>query len=594
MKKNALQLCVTLGILIYAACAAGQVIDPPIPVADDQGQQGWVQVACDPVNNRYLAVWEDYRSWDSTGCDIYGQLVNWDGTLLGDEFLVCTDSSDQYWPHLDFDPYLERYLVVYEDYRTGWPGNVLGTFISSEGEVVPIATSGPDGSFPISTADGGVYGPAVAYNFLEHVYLVAWADMRGNDPDVYGQLVTAEGELINPANSAENFPICEFPDEQWTPDVTFCSITNEFLVVFPWGNMDDSKVYGQRIKYDAEPLRQDGSVGYDPMQLSDDTGLWPDGVACGAQYNTEFTGMVPQKASMGYHSEAMVVWTKLMPDYSQDIYAQRLAFYAHPLAVLFGWTPAPGVDGQYFAAPINKIGQPDSSMQLANFPVCSAPSCQEIPDISYSAFDNEFGIIWGDNRVGDWSKGDVYFQRAAVMNDLSMEFRGADRINTVSSDENIPVATTDAFEGCWNISGIAHNPNFNEFFTAYTYSPDINEPDSSDLHGKRIGGTLTGIRDITDSELPLRFAVHQNYPNPFNPHTTITFTLPSNERVFADVFDLMGRKIKTLLDEEREKGIHSIRWDATNQSGAKVPSGIYFYRVHAGDYSETRKMMLIK
>jgi hypothetical protein len=92
-----------------------------------------------------------------------------------------------------------------------------------------------------------------------------------------------------------------------------------------------------------------------------------------------------------------------------------------------------------------------------------------------------------------------------------------------------------------------------------------------------------------DLLMPENYRVHQNYPNPFNASTTINFELPLSSQVKIEIFDLLGRKIETLLDSRFEVGYHSITWNARD-----YPSGIYFYIMQAGDYSRARKMMLIK
>ncbi|MCP4582115.1 MAG: T9SS type A sorting domain-containing protein [candidate division Zixibacteria bacterium] len=97
----------------------------------------------------------------------------------------------------------------------------------------------------------------------------------------------------------------------------------------------------------------------------------------------------------------------------------------------------------------------------------------------------------------------------------------------------------------------------------------------------------TDIREVT--QIPATFELAQNYPNPFNAKTSISFTVPDQQRVSIIIYDLLGRKISTLLDEEKPPGTYSINYDASSLS-----SGIYFYRVQAEDYSESKRMILVK
>jgi hypothetical protein len=85
------------------------------------------------------------------------------------------------------------------------------------------------------------------------------------------------------------------------------------------------------------------------------------------------------------------------------------------------------------------------------------------------------------------------------------------------------------------------------------------------------------------------FSLLQNFPNPFNPSTNISFCLATKSYVTLKVFDLIGREIETLVSEELTEGNHSYRWNAMN-----VPSGVYFYRLQAGLYSETKKLLILR
>jgi hypothetical protein len=99
---------------------------------------------------------------------------------------------------------------------------------------------------------------------------------------------------------------------------------------------------------------------------------------------------------------------------------------------------------------------------------------------------------------------------------------------------------------------------------------------------------------IAGSTLPQAFELEQNYPNPFNPSTTIGFTLPQSAAVSLKIFDINGQLVKTLLNGTRAAGTHRVIWDGTDQSGNGVTSGVYLYRLSAGSFTQTRKMMLMK
>ncbi|MFQ5641987.1 MAG: T9SS type A sorting domain-containing protein, partial [bacterium] len=99
--------------------------------------------------------------------------------------------------------------------------------------------------------------------------------------------------------------------------------------------------------------------------------------------------------------------------------------------------------------------------------------------------------------------------------------------------------------------------------------------------------TVTAIKE--QHGVPATFALQQNYPNPFNPATTIRFSLPRREHVTLTVVDILGREVATLLDEKLSAGEHSLVFHAKGLS-----SGVYFYRITAGQFMQLRKAILIK
>ena len=105
------------------------------------------------------------------------------------------------------------------------------------------------------------------------------------------------------------------------------------------------------------------------------------------------------------------------------------------------------------------------------------------------------------------------------------------------------------------------------------------------------GGGDSASVDIDDiiSQLPHQYQLHQNYPNPFNLSTMIKYELPAQSQVTITIYDILGRMVSTLEDAVQPAGYHELIWNAEDLS-----SGVYFYKLQAGDYVETRKMMLIK
>ena len=105
---------------------------------------------------------------------------------------------------------------------------------------------------------------------------------------------------------------------------------------------------------------------------------------------------------------------------------------------------------------------------------------------------------------------------------------------------------------------------------------------------------LTGVVDGPSGQTPREFSLGQNYPNPFNPSTSIRYDVPATANVSLLVYDILGRNVRTLLNKQHNAGSYSVEWDGKNADGALVTSGIYFYRLEAGQFAITKKMVLLR
>ena len=100
---------------------------------------------------------------------------------------------------------------------------------------------------------------------------------------------------------------------------------------------------------------------------------------------------------------------------------------------------------------------------------------------------------------------------------------------------------------------------------------------------------VTSVNNANNHSLPIQFELHQNFPNPVNPSTIISFSITSRSYVSLKIFDFLGREIATIVSGELEPGNYTRQWNAANMA-----SGVYFYRLQAGTYSETKKLLLLK
>ena len=105
---------------------------------------------------------------------------------------------------------------------------------------------------------------------------------------------------------------------------------------------------------------------------------------------------------------------------------------------------------------------------------------------------------------------------------------------------------------------------------------------------------LEYVSSQLNNSVPIEFTLHQNFPNPFNPFTTFHYDIPVNSMVNITIYDMLGRTIKTLINQPQDAGNKSITWDATDDYGKLVSAGIYVYQIQSGTYISTKKMALLK
>ena len=107
---------------------------------------------------------------------------------------------------------------------------------------------------------------------------------------------------------------------------------------------------------------------------------------------------------------------------------------------------------------------------------------------------------------------------------------------------------------------------------------------------------ISGVSGIGEdgAELPKVLALRENYPNPFNPTTAIEFDLPDDQRATLEVFNILGERVTSLIDDDMNAGTYRIIWEGRDDFGREMPSGIYLYRLKAGDTTISKRMIMLK
>ena len=176
--------------------------------------------------------------------------------------------------------------------------------------------------------------------------------------------------------------------------------------------------------------------------------------------------------------------------------------------------------------------------------------------------------------------------------DLFLPIHGRDSIAVVINDGGTLLSAV-KFDGgtsacSFNYANDFDGDDYNDIAIA-----NYDENSVAVLMNTGSGGT-TDVKNDAPGSLPDRFQLNQNHPNPFNPVTTIDYNLPRRSNVRIDIFNLLGQRIRTVVNREEPAGSYSVTWDGKDSAGKAVATGIYFYRLKAEDFVETKKMLLLK
>ena len=228
------------------------------------------------------------------------------------------------------------------------------------------------------------------------------------------------------------------------------------------------------------------------------------------------------------------------------------------------------------------VSLPDTSINL----YCVSQRTRQNFNVSDFYIAGSQGRIYKSTDNGaTWS-----LKNSGTTNTLRSIFFSGNDSGAVSGDNGTLRLTTNAGETWFSdpvfagltgtITSIAEMPRTTKTFTALSngngpYIISENPP-------------FVGINTIS-SEVPKGFDLSQNFPNPFNPVTNFRFAIQSSEFVNLTIFDLLGREVETLADQELPAGIYTVQWNAAN-----YPSGIYFYKISAGKFQQTKRMVLVK
>ena len=530
-----------------------------------------------------IAVWQDRRNGRA---DIYAQQIDATGSKVwpADDVAICTTSGEQRYPKLADDG-AGGAIVAWEDFRA----DDLDIFLQrvNAGGLIQWDLDG----IGLCTAAGDQQQIQIISDGSDGA-IVVWADGRNADSDIYMQRVDADGVALW---TAGGIPVGSEMGDQIGPRILPDGFGGA-IITWQDGRGENYDIYAQRIGADGSALWDAGGI-----------------VVCAAQADQIY----PRLNSDG-SGGAIITWMdgRALDDYDSEIYAQRIGGDGSIQWILDG---SKLID-EYVrdtAAEVVPDGSGGAIVACYDYNITvqhvdsNGVCLWGIEGVTFSdIFKTGIPVVAPDGNGGAliaWN-GYSYTNRYASSFGHRIRHR-VEAYTTIASDPpglDIVVAG-EVYKSPYTFLSIAGmeieigviSPQFYQgddlYFIEWSDGGDIMHvvtmlPDTM---------TYTAyFSDVTtDDEVgrtPLVNALHQNHPNPFNPRTTISFSLKSKNNISLVVYDVAGRLVNVLVDEVRDAGPHDVTWDGRDKTGRGVESGVYFYRLKAGEFIETRKMVLLR
>jgi hypothetical protein len=534
-----------------------------------------------------IVTWEDDRSGNY---DIYAQRVNASGAVqwAANGVAFSTAIGDQQYPAIVSDG-AGGAIVTWQDYRSGSSYDIYAQRVNASGIVqwtvdgVALCTAANDQRDPVIVPDGA--GGAT----------VTWADKRSGRNNIYAQRVNASGAVQWIVDGVAICTTAAYPED-------FCRIATDCaggaIAVWEDGRNDWEDIYAQCINRYGHP-----GFGYevpDGLAVKDVPG--DQGGKLTIQWDASYLDLFSPHSVLSYS-----VWRRLaalggaaldgkvllsadegiparlegretqclLPEsgYAWEWIAsiparqfERYAYTAQSLRDSMGTDPG----WQYFlvcaqtADPLVYYDSPiDSGYSVDNLdpypPQHLAGARSDVPE--------GLRLTWARNTEND-------FKWYAVYRGVTGDFvPGAG--NLIASQRD-----TVYFDGEWRWS------------SGYYYKVS-----AIDVHGNESSFALLAPEAVTGTETPKApeaTYLAQNFPNPFNPMTRITFGLKEPTRVSLRIYDVAGRLVRVLVEGDRPAGLYAELWNGCDAVGRAAASGLYFYRLDAGSFTQTRKMILLR
>lgn len=602
-----------------------------VPISTLSNNQVIPQIVSDGTGGAIIT-WQDHRN--GTDGNIYAQMVNASGlvqwTVNG--VTICTGAGNHIIPLLISDG-SGGAIIAWQDSRNA-NYDIYAQRVSSAGVVQWTANGNP-----VCNVSGDQYYQELISDGKGGA-IITWQDLRNFNADIYAQRINTLG-LLQWTN--DGVPICTATYDQYLPQIASDGAGGAIITWYDYRSGNGANIYAQKINSfgtvqwltDGILVSRASNTRYLPVVVSDGSGgaiiTWKDdrgfdyniyaqridGLGYLGIANPSLASVKDIKADQG--GEVSVNWNASAYDKSQE---NVITYYSvwrgiNSNGFLSKETSFPQVNIDFSGSAFRTLSTSTGTTYwewLGNIPahylnnysftaktlLDSTSSGNPYSKFLVSAQTSDPFIFWDSNVDSGYSVDNL--------SPLSPQnFAAAIQLNgnvKLTWDKNYVDPDLKNYE-------IYRSPN--EGFTPEastllskvtdTIYVDMNVPGNSnnvyykaeavDIHGNKSTPSqeaqviLTGI-DEKNNE-PLKFEISQNYPNPFNPTTTINFSIAQPEYVIIKIFDVLGREVQTLVDRQMSKGIYKV-----NFNGSSLSSGIYYYRIHAGDFVQTKEAILLK
>ena len=557
MKKrllvSVLFLIVSLSVNIYSQWSTDPTVNNPI--CTEAHTQEYPAITSDGSGGAIIT-WDDSRDGNF---NIYAQRINSSGAALwaADGVAVCTQASNQYFASITSDG-SSGAIITWQDDRNGNP-TIYAQRIDQTGAIV--WTGYPDG-VAISTLSSGQWAPTITGDGGGGA-IITWFDYRNGNNDIYAQRINASGVVQWTANG---LAVCTQASHQYYPTITSDGSGGAIISWYDdrTGNQD---IYAQRI--DASGATQ-----------------WTTAAAGGVAVCTLTSNQMTPEISSDGSGGAIITWSDARNSTYYDIYAQRInssgaaLWTANGVAIstVGGKAQLPVITGDASGGIITWQDSRNASSDIYASGVSSA-GVLPVELVSFNAMivKDKVELIW---------------QTATELNNYGFE---VERSQTPQAGQaSNPASGAGVKSETWQKIGFVNghgNSNSRKNYSFEDKNPLAGKVEyrlkQIDTDGKF---EYSAVVEVT-VEAPADFSLNQNYPNPFNPTTIINYELPMNSHVTLKVYDVLGKEVATLVNTMQNAGRYSMNF-STSQYG--MSSGIYFYRLYAGNYSELKKMVVLK